>query len=295
MIKGKAVENKQKNAIREKKKWFKVMGGGDGSFIIHPLFLILAVFFVLLGKGLYFITILIVVLLHEYAHYFVAKMLGYKLKNICLLPYGAQLNLSKSIFNSKDEILIAIAGPLINFILAIFCIALWWLFPVTYVYTEMFVEANLIIAIFNLLPLVPLDGSRVLLAVLNRFGKRVVGYKILNILNIVVSISLFCFFLISLFYSMNLSLGIIAIFIFMGAFEKNESYQYSSLFAYSKAEFLQKSALKIKYFAVTKKISKLKIYRLINQNYYLVLVVLDDNLKPIKYIYEGEFEDYFST
>ena len=86
-----------------------------------------------------------------------------------------------------------------------------------------------------------------------------------------------------------------AIFIFMGAFEKNESYQYSSLFAYSKAEFLQKSALKIKYFAVTKKISKLKIYRLINQNYYLVLVVLDDNLKPIKYIYEGEFEDYFST
>lgn len=273
------------------KSWFSGEGGG---FIIHPLFLILAVFFVLIGKGIYFIIILSVVLLHEYAHYLVAKMLGYKLKNICLLPYGAQLNLSKSIFNSKDEILIAIAGPLMNFILAILCIAVWWLFPVTYVYTQMFVEANLIIAIFNLLPLVPLDGSRILLAVLNKFGKRAVGYKILNILNIIVSAFLFIFFLASLFNNINLSLGIMAIFVFMGAFEKNESYEYSSLFTYSKFEFLQKSALKIKYFAVTKKISKLKIYRLINQNYYLVLVVLDDNLKPIKYIYEGEFEDYFA-
>lgn len=263
------------------------------NFIIHPLFLVLAVFFVCLGKGLYFITILAVVIMHEYAHYFVAKLLGYKLKNICLLPYGAQLNLSKSIFNSKDEILIAIAGPLLNLVLAVVCIALWWIFPVTYVYTQMFVQANMIIAVFNLLPLVPLDGSRVLLAVLNGFGKRAVGYKVLNVLNIVVAFALFAVFLLSAFYCVNLSLGIMAIFIFAGAFEKDEAYQYSSLFTYPKAEFLSKNALKIRYYAVTKGVSKLKVYRLINQNYYLVLVLLDDNLKPVKYIYEGEFEAYF--
>ncbi|MBQ8749886.1 MAG: M50 family metallopeptidase [Clostridia bacterium] len=266
-----------------------------GKFIIHPLFLALSILFVLAGQGVYFVICLVVVILHEYAHYFVAKYLGYKLKQMSLLPYGAQLNLSKSIFNSRDEILIAIAGPLFNIVLAFFCIAIWWLYPVTYVYTEMFVTANLVIALFNLLPLAPLDGSRILLAILGKFGKRLQGYKIVNCLNIIVSILLFALFIASLFNNFNLSLGIMAIFIFAGAFEKDEAYLYSSLFTFSKNEYLNERPLKIKYYAVTKKINKLKIYRLINQNYYLVVVVLDENMQPIKYIYEGEFDKYFSA
>ena len=169
----------------------------DLKFVIHPLFILLAIFMFINGYGYYFLNSLLVVILHEYAHYFIAKRLGYKLKKMCLLPYGAQLNLSKSIFNSNDEILIAIAGPLLNFVLAILGVALWWIFPQTYIYTSAFVDANLMLAIFNLLPIVPLDGSRVVLALLNKFGKRKQGYTILNFFNVIASLILLVSFLIS--------------------------------------------------------------------------------------------------
>lgn len=263
------------------------------KLVIHPLFILLAFFSFLLGYGFYFLNSLLVVILHEYAHYFVAKVLGYRLNKMCLLPYGAQLNLSKTIFNSYDEIKVAIAGPLFNIVLGVLGISIWWLFPETYTYTYTFVECNIIIACFNLLPIVPLDGSRVLLAILSKFGKRTQGYKILNYLNLFVSLLLFICFIMSAFTSLNLSLGIIAIFIFVGAFEKDESYLYSSLFSFSKMQFLKNRPLKIRFYAVSKNISKVKAFRLINQNYYLVIVVLDDNMQPIRYIYESELDKYF--
>lgn len=266
----------------------------ENKFVVHPLFLALSIFFVVIGQGFYFVIVLFVVILHEYAHFFVAKSLGYKLKQVCLLPYGAQLNLSKSISNSNHEILIAISGPLFNLFLAILFIAVWWIFPITYIYTEMFVNANLIIALFNLLPLSPLDGSRILLALLSKLNKRSQGYKIVNILNVIVSILLFILFVLSAFYKLNITLGIIAIFIFVGAFEKDEAYEYLPLLTLVKHNREFQYPLRIKYYAVTKKISKYKIYRLINQDYYLVIVVLSENMKPIRYIYESELYKYFS-
>ena len=110
------------------------------------------------------------------------------------------------------------------------------------------------------------------------------------------SVILLIAFIASIFYcQINATFLIMAMFIFVGAFEKDDAYLYSSLFALSKQSFVNNRPLKIKYFAVTKNISKVKIYRLINQNYYLVIVLLDENFKPIRYIYEGDFDKYFST
>lgn len=292
------IKGKIKFMITTLKNFFclkKISTKTENKFIIHPLFLLLSLFFVFLGQGIFYIVTLLVVILHEYAHFYVAKCKGYKLNQMCLLPFGAQLNLSTTIFNSKDEIQIAIAGPLFNLILATFCIALWWIFPVTYVYTSIFVQANVVIALFNFLPILPLDGSRVALAIFNKFGKRDKCYKLLNIINIVSSIILLLGFLHSAFFEINWTLGIMSLFIFLSAFENEEAYKYSSLFKNSKSEYLQKSALKIKYFAITKKVNKINIFKLINQNYFLVLLVLDDDLKPIKYIYENELDKYFNN
>ena len=262
-------------------------------FVIHPLFIMLSIYLILSGYGYYFFNTLLVVILHEYAHYFVAKCLGYKLNKVCLLPYGAQLNLSKTILNDNDEILIALAGPAINLVFAILGTALWWIFPQTYIFTSTFVNINLVIAIFNLLPIIPLDGSRVVLALLSKSEKRKQGYKILNFFNVALSILLFICFIISAFYQINITLGILSIFIFVGAFEKDNAYLYSPLYTIAKMQFLNSKPIKVKFYAVNKKISKIKLFRLINPNYYLVIIVLDDNMKPIKYIYESDFEKYF--
>ena len=97
------------------------------------------------------------------------------------MPYGAALIGEFEDADWRDECLIAAAGPLLNVILLIFCIALWWIEPKTYFFTENFAYACLSIAAVNLLPVYPLDGGRIVLALLSRKHNRVAAYKKLRI------------------------------------------------------------------------------------------------------------------
>lgn len=256
------------------------------KFFIHPIFLVIAAIVVYFGNAFLFLSYLLVVVLHELAHYFVAKSLGYKLNNICLMPYGAQLNLQSSILKTKDEILIAIAGPLFNLILFLLFLALWWLFPVIYVYTEYFVYANFITAVFNLLPLVPLDGSRIVLALFGIKNNRDKGYKVLSMINCVVAIFLVVLFIISAFYNINFTFGVIAIFLVVGAFEKEEAYKYSFLLSYYKYDLMCKRPLKVKTYIVLDNYDTYKLVKLFNPNYYTMIYVMDNNHKIVRVLTE---------
>ena len=122
---------------------------------------------------IYFTTIV----LHELAHAEVSVRLGYTLDRFVLMPYGAALKGNFEGVRPKDEILIAIAGPLFNAAIAVICTALWWLMPVAYAFTDRLVAANIFTAIFNLLPVFPLDGGRIALAAISVKVPRQKAYK----------------------------------------------------------------------------------------------------------------------
>ena len=67
-------------------------------------------------------------LLHELAHYFVAKKLGYLAKNIRLNFFGASLEGCDD-FSLVDEIKIILAGPLFNFCIVVLCYLAFWFYP----------------------------------------------------------------------------------------------------------------------------------------------------------------------
>lgn len=180
---------------------------------IHPLFLALAAVIVWLNGWLNFVSVLLAVLLHETAHAIVARERGYISQKITLLPYGAVLYCEDNL-DKVSNMLIASAGPLANFLIALLTVSSWWLFPSSYPYTEYFVYANITIGIFNLIPVYPLDGSRIIIAVSNKKFKTI---KILKLVGIALSFVLFVLFITSFFYAYNLTLGIMAIFLFVGA------------------------------------------------------------------------------
>ena len=128
-------------------------------------------------SGVGFILVLFAcVVLHEFGHSLTARRYGIQTRSITLLPIGGVAALEKMPDDPRQEINVAIAGPAVNFAIALL-LYLYLNFrniamtpdelSVTggsFVYRLMMV--NIFIGAFNLLPAFPLDGGRVLRAVL---------------------------------------------------------------------------------------------------------------------------------
>jgi Zn-dependent protease/CBS domain-containing protein len=108
------------------------------------------------------------VLIHELAHSFVAKARGLDARSITLFIFGGVSNLGGEAKEASTEFLVAIVGPLTSFVLAgiFFGIASVVDQPHVALVSSYLVYINLVLGIFNLVPGYPLDGGRVLRAIL---------------------------------------------------------------------------------------------------------------------------------
>lgn len=109
------------------------------------------------------------VLVHELAHAVVAQNRGMRVNSITLFIFGGVASIKDEARRPIDEFLVAIVGPLASFALALFFFLLSGLgessgalFGLAWYLSR----ANLILALFNLIPGFPLDGGRVLRAIL---------------------------------------------------------------------------------------------------------------------------------
>lgn len=181
---------------------------------VHPLFYALAVLLVLFGQAAAFVWTFVAVCLHELGHAAAARLRGYVPKTLTLMPYGAMMSAEEEM-DGRSCVLVGLAGPAANLLCAALILALWWVFPAAYPFTRVFLAANLAIALFNLLPVYPLDGSRVLTGLASNRMKAV---KRMQAAGIAVSVALFVLFIISfIMKAAAFTLGITAVFLFSGA------------------------------------------------------------------------------
>ena len=144
--------------------------GGNGLDIFYSIAFIFSVFFC--------------VILHELGHALTAKQFNYLTKDIILLPVGGMARMEELPENPKQELWIAAVGPLVNisiaFILYLFIYAFDQLpTPQDLIFHSgnaflfnLFI-ANISLAIFNLIPAFPMDGGRILRAILSFNNSRV--------------------------------------------------------------------------------------------------------------------------
>jgi Zn-dependent protease len=122
-----------------------------------------------LGAGAYYVAfayallLLVSVLVHELAHALTAKMYGWPSEKIVLNLWGGHTQFESFTATPGRSVLVALAGPAANFALA----GGTWLVVsavhptgVADILTNIFLWANLVIGIFNVLPGLPLDGGR---------------------------------------------------------------------------------------------------------------------------------------
>lgn len=180
---------------------------------VHPLFFALALVLMLCGQALNFAWTFAALVLHETAHALMARARGFSINKLVLLPFGAMMSTQES-FDRTSSVLVGLAGPIFNLLLALMLTGVWWIFPAAYGVTLPFFYANISLGLFNLLPVYPLDGSRVVLGLSKNRLKAIKG---LQAAGIVCSVILMALFIVSAFFKINFSLGIMAVFLFYGA------------------------------------------------------------------------------
>lgn len=164
-------------------------------------FLVMAILFLISHQFLLFLNYLMALIFHEMGHIYIAKSKGYNTSSVKLDMLGASIKLDNKIY-PDDLFSIALAGPLVNFLICIICTSAWWIVPEIYVFTADFFKFNLLIAGFNLLPIEPLDGAKILESVLNKKSKKL--SKILSLsINFIAIFTFLVLFIISCFKSVN--------------------------------------------------------------------------------------------
>jgi Zn-dependent protease len=124
----------------------------------------------------FILAVFLCVFLHEFGHALAARRYGIKTRDIILLPIGGIARLEKLPSNPMHELWVALAGPAVNIIIAaIIFVGLkltasfepFAMLPVTGdLFFERLLVVNLFMVVFNMIPALPMDGGRVLRAVL---------------------------------------------------------------------------------------------------------------------------------
>lgn len=142
---------------------------------------------------LFVMTLFFCVVLHEYGHALTARRFGVVTRDIILSPIGGIARLERLPEKPMQEFLVAIAGPLVNIAIAICLLPYFYFYPVSNFFEKLialrifddgleFVPAivvlNLILAAFNMLPAFPMDGGRILRALLSMKMSRINATKV---------------------------------------------------------------------------------------------------------------------
>jgi stage IV sporulation protein FB len=133
------------------------------SYRFHPLFTLMLIGSVITGYLLEAVTLFGIVFLHEMGHVVAAKSFGWNVKEVQLLPFGGVAVVEElGAVPAHEDLIVALAGPLQHVWMIFFAIIMRLLNPVSTEWWNYFIEVNLMIGLFNLLPVLPLDGGRVL-------------------------------------------------------------------------------------------------------------------------------------
>ncbi len=205
---------------------------------IHLTFLLLPAYFAMVAYGrggasaaigavAYTLLVFLCVLLHEFGHALAARRYGIRTADITLWPIGGVARLERMPDKPLQELVVALAGPAVNVVIAlVLALALGlsgaffrdpgldpdamqlWNLP-----TSLLV-ANIVLVLFNLIPAFPMDGGRVLRALL---ATRLTYARATQIAATVGQICAIIFGFIGFFWNGGPTLILIAFFIFMAA------------------------------------------------------------------------------
>ena len=180
-----------------------------------------------LWVGTFVVAVMACVIMHEYGHALTARRYGIPTHDILILPIGGLARLEYLPEDPNAELVISIAGPLVNVILSLGLVGLFFIVPGTdighslgadlaFTFPEFVLTLailNIFLFLFNLIPAFPMDGGRILRSILSkRMGRKRATFWATRIAQLIAV----GFVVAAVFYS-HLTIGLIGGFVFLMA------------------------------------------------------------------------------
>lgn len=170
----------------------------------HPLFILVSFICAITGHFREFTIFFLIIIIHELGHIVGGLYYNWKLEKIIVLPFGGL-----TIFNQrincplKQELIVTLLGPVFQIMFYFLCTNLFY-------DNVILTKYHYPLLLFNLIPIIPLDGSKLLNVLLNK----IFNFKKSHIVNIILS-GLVTIFLITIIIYKNYGLIYILIFLFI--------------------------------------------------------------------------------
>ena len=222
---------------------------------VNPLTLYFLLLLFLCGFIKIGLIIFFIVIIHELGHVFFIKLFKYKIIDITIYPFGGIIKTDKDINTPPNKELLISSGGIIAQIILFIII---YFLPINILTKEIFYKYNLSIMLFNILPIIPLDGSIIINSLLNK----ILPYKLSYYLYIIISIIFTIIYLLfNYWYSINNYL-IVSLFII-------KTYYAIKNYKYLKTRFLLERYLnKYEFKYISTKIGNLDILKLDTYQYF---------------------------
>ena len=166
----------------------------------HYTYILIALGFILTGYFHNLIIFTSIILIHELGHYLTAKLNNLNVEKIIIYPYGGLVKMNNLInTNINKELTVAISGIIFQTIYYLLIIFLYHQGIIRDYIFNLFNMYNKNILIFNILPIHPLDGSKIL----NLLLSKILPFNIVNKLNIIISVLTLIIMIYINYYSFN--------------------------------------------------------------------------------------------
>lgn len=170
--------------------------------------------------------------IHEMGHLICGLLLGLKPKSLKIMPLGICIEFSviykdynKKIKNGNvlamKKMILALAGPITNVFIIVLCI---FTKDYTNAIYKNIIYANLLIAIFNLMPIYPLDGGRFLKELIHIIKGRKKSLESINFISNTCLIILTMFASIAIYYYKNIAIALIIAYLWILIITENKKY-----------------------------------------------------------------------
>lgn len=131
---------------------------------VEPSFLAMLAVLLVFDENGHGLLLLLAVLFHEFGHMAVLLLRGCRIEQVRLIPGGLDIRYEEKHSSYGGDLLIAAAGPGVNLMTAMLFA------PVGHPTADYFVGVNLVLCFFNLLPVYPLDGGKILYTIMTYFS-----------------------------------------------------------------------------------------------------------------------------